>query len=520
MKTICSIVAFLLMSCACFAQPSITTSSSLPPGDTGAPYSQTLAATGGTSPYTWSLTAGSLPAGLSLSTAGVIAGTPIVTGTFGFSVTVTDAASLTGSQTFSLKIPYTQLTVTSPATLPAGVVNAAYSQTLAASGGYPPYAWLVASGTLPTGLALSSNGVLSGTPTTLGTSTFNINVVYGGIFYASQSFSLTIVGAALAVTTSSPLPSGATGTAYSQTLAATGDVPPYTWSVVSGALPPGLILSSSGAISGTPTASGTYIFAVQVQDSTSLTASQPFSLTVTAPGVLTRLGILSQLSAGAGWVTTIWLTNRSAAPVQTNLNFYGDDGNPLTLPLTVIQPGTSLQATRNTVPEVIAPNTTLVVVTGSLTANVEGWVDVLSDGALSGFAVFSNGSVEASVPLQSQIGSSISLYFDNTNGSSTAVAIANLSGTPAAITATVWDLNGNLVTAQPVAVPLTHNDANGNGHDAFMLPARLAMTANIRGIVQFQGNPGSASVPAGPLTGLGLKTDPNGLYTSIPTMLP
>jgi hypothetical protein len=257
-----------------------------------------------------------------------------------------------------------------------------------------------------------------------------------------------------------------------------------------------------------------------VQDTTALTASRTFSMTVTAAGVLPRLGIISQLSAGAGWVTTIWLINQSAAPVQTSLVFHGDDGTPLTLPFTVTQPTVITQVAASTLNETIAPNTTLVVATQPLASNVEGWVDVLGNGALNGFAVYSNGSVEASVPLQSLIETSFSLYFDNTNGGSTGVAIANLAGAPASITATVWDLNGNLVTLQPVAVPLTQNDANGNGHDAFELAARVAATANIRGIIQFQGNPGSQLVSPGQVTGLGLRTEASNLFTSIPTIVP
>jgi hypothetical protein len=191
----------------------------------------------------------------------------------------------------------------------------------------------------------------------------------------------------------------------------------------------------------------------------------------------------------------------------------------LSLPLTVTQPGVSQQVTAAALDRVIAPNTTLVVATGALASNVEGWVDVLSSGALSGFAVFRYaGASEAAVPLQSQIGTSISLPFDNTGGYSTGVAIVNLSGSPASISATVWDENGNQLLVQ--SVTLTKTDAAGNGHDAFMLPDRMAVTAGKRGIVQFRGNPGTPFVPAGALTGLGLKTDPNGLFTSIPTIVP
>jgi hypothetical protein len=379
---------------------------------------------------------------------------------------------------------------------------------------------VITSGALPAGFTIS-NGVIAGTPTTAGVSTFSVNVYDSNLHYASQTFTLTIASAPVAVAMPEILPQGATGAAYSETMAASGGVPPYAWSIASGALPPGLALSRAGVIAGTPTAGGTYIFAAQVQDNTYLTASQPFSLTVTAPGTLPRTGIISQIVAGAGWDTTIWLVNRTSAAVQASLVFHLDDGSSWNLALTVT-PQPSSQGP-GSVTATIAPNTTLVVATGVSAANspnVQGWADVLSNGALSGFAVFRDGgAAEAAVPLQTQIGTSISLPFDNTNGYSTGIALVNLSGSPASITATVWDQNGNQV-GKPLTVTLTKNDANGNGHDSFMLPDRLAVTAKIRGIVQFQGNPGTASVPAGQLTGLGLHTDPNGLFTSIPTIVP
>ncbi len=85
----------------------------------------------------------------------------------------------------------------------------------------------------------------------------------------------------LNITTTS-LPSATVGTAYSQTLTATGGTTPYTWSRSSGTLPPGLTLSSAGIISGTPTTAGSFSFTVQVTDSPSATDTQPLSLTVSA----------------------------------------------------------------------------------------------------------------------------------------------------------------------------------------------------------------------------------------------
>jgi hypothetical protein len=497
----------------------INTTSPLPSGLSGTPYSRTLSATGGVLPYSWAITAGSLPAGIILSPSGLVSGSAQSTGAFSFTATLTDALGATGSQVFSLTINFTALVISTPATLPGDLVGEAYTETIVATGGLPPYTWQITSGSLPPGLSLSSTGVISGTPTTAGTSTFTIYISYASIFYASQTFTLIVGGTPVSVATAATLPEGSTGVAYSQTLAAAGGVPPFTWSVLSGTLPPGLTLSAAGVISGMPTVGGNYAFAAQVEDSTSTTASRTFGLTVTSAGALPREGIIPQVATGGGWTTTIWLINRTAAPVQTTLVFHADDGTPLTLPFNITQAGTSSEANASTLNEVIGPNTTLVVATEAQATNVEGWADVLSNGTLSGFAVFQNGAVaEAAATLQTQIGNSISLPFDNTGGYSTGVAIANLAGAQANLTAIVWDQNGNQLASVPVT--LTDLDPNGNGHDSFMLPARLPATAGIRGIVQFVGNPGTAQVPAGQLTGLGLRADTNGLFTSIPTIVP
>src|SRR5207249_4718900 len=152
--------------------------------------------------------------------------------------------------------------------LPSGTVGTSYSQTLAATGGTPPYAWSVISGSLPAGLTLNvTSGAISGTPTTAGTSNFTVQVRDSERGEASKAFTLTINSTAppLSITTTSPLAGGTAGTAYSQTLAATGGAPPYGWSVISGSLPAGLTLNTtSGAISGTPTTAGTSNFTVQL----------------------------------------------------------------------------------------------------------------------------------------------------------------------------------------------------------------------------------------------------------------
>src|SRR5262245_4827215 len=158
------------------AQPlSITTASPLPAGVRGTPYSLTLAATGGTKPYTWSVLSGALPAGVSLNaSSGVISGTPTVAGTASFTIRVASSGTTeVANKDFTLAIA-APLTITT-SSLAAGNVTLAYLVQLNASGGTPPYNWSIASGQLPAGLALVGS-TIAGTPLSEGISTFMVRV--------------------------------------------------------------------------------------------------------------------------------------------------------------------------------------------------------------------------------------------------------------------------------------------------------------------------------------------------------
>src|SRR5882762_6535397 len=137
---------------------SFTTASPLPSGTVGVGYSQTIAVTGGTAPYIWSITAGSLPSGLALSsTTGAIGGTPTSPGSFTFTVQVTDSAAATASQAYTLAVgsPGSPLSIVNASTLPSGTVGATYSLVFPATGGTLPYSWSVSNGALPSGLTLN-----------------------------------------------------------------------------------------------------------------------------------------------------------------------------------------------------------------------------------------------------------------------------------------------------------------------------------------------------------------------------
>jgi hypothetical protein len=253
------------------------TTTSLPAAVQGAPYSQTLAASGGKLAYTWSVSSGGLPSGLTLnSSTGVISGNlPSTAGPVNFTVQVTDQGSPAQVASKALSIPVvSQLTVSNTSLFTQGVVGQAFSQSLASSvaGGTPPYNWALAVGSnpLPPGLALGGDGTISGSPTAAASYNFTVQVTDAGNpgQLATGSVSLTVVPV-LSITTTS-LPDAQAGTAYSQTLASTnGSGLSRSWSVVSGTLPGGLTLNAStGTIIGTPTAvAGSSSFTVQVADS-------------------------------------------------------------------------------------------------------------------------------------------------------------------------------------------------------------------------------------------------------------
>lgn len=268
--------------------PLAITTTSLSPGYTGIAYSQTLQATGGIPSYQWSIASGSLPSGLTLNpSTGAITGTPAASGTSSFTIKVTDSqtptpASATANLSITITNPPLQITTT---TLPEGVINAAYSSTafLTATGGTAPYTWSISLGSLPNGLQLnSSTGQITGTPTQTGTAAFTAKVTDSSTPTQTTTANLSItINNPLAITTTT-LPAGSVGTTYSATLAASGGVPPYSWTVSSGDLPAGLSLSkTTGVISGTPTAAAISNFTINATDSESPAEVTSANLSIT-----------------------------------------------------------------------------------------------------------------------------------------------------------------------------------------------------------------------------------------------
>ena len=286
-------------------------------GQTTAPnaYSATIAVSraGAAGPnVTFAVTAGSLPPGLTASassgTSTAITGNPTRTGTFNFTIKATDGG-LTSTMAYQITVtvqgPPDQLVCNASVNggflengvcvLPDSVVGLPYQGHLVTShqaGG----SLSVVSGSLPAGLSLpatfsGSGDIAGGTPTTAGGSSFTVQGTgdQGQPLYQAYSIAvdqnqpLTIVLHAIGST----LSPGMVGGAYAQNFFLSGGAAPYTWSVASGQLPPGLSLrtfsdprDASDELAGTATTAGTYTFTMRLTDYNGQQATQQFSLTI------------------------------------------------------------------------------------------------------------------------------------------------------------------------------------------------------------------------------------------------
>ena len=252
------------------------TISGTPPGATwGSAYAFDFSGTGnGTLSY--AMTAGALPTGVLLSSTGSLSGTPTVVGSFNFTVTLTDQTSQVVSLPTSLTVTGTPLSITG--TPPTGAYGQSYTFGFSSTGnGARTFA--ITAGALPANVMLSPTGTLNGVPLAVGTFNFTVTLTDAANETFSLPRSILITGTPISITGAPP--SGVVGTAYAFSFIGTGNGL-LTYTLDAGALPPGIGLSPTGTLSGTPGAEGIFPISVRITDATAQTMAHAAALVIQA----------------------------------------------------------------------------------------------------------------------------------------------------------------------------------------------------------------------------------------------
>ena len=260
----------------------------------------------------WSATG--LPAGVTVNPSTGLVGTPTVAGTYSVTITVTDSQSPNQQATKTLTLNVNDAIAITTPTLNSGVVGSPYNQTLTGNGGTScTYAW--SANGLTAGLAISSSGVITGTPIVVGSYTVVVTLLCGSLS-TNKTYTLVIVGGTLTITTPSLLPAQ-WSVPYSSPVVGTGGTAPYSWT--SSGLPIGLFISpTTGVISGTPTQTGTFNVTVRLYDSSGLTTYKNYPLTVTvgAKNILPSNPGLIYNFAEASWANNPFVNARVLAAAK------------------------------------------------------------------------------------------------------------------------------------------------------------------------------------------------------------
>ena len=249
-------------------------------GTVGVAVTDTITASG-TVPMSFAVTAGALPVGLALSTGGELTGVPTTAETANFTVTASNSTGIDDVQPFTMVVQPAPASPLITSLAPNdGTVGVAYTFAVTASG-FPAPAFTVTIGTLPDGLTLdAASGVIEGTPTTLGMSTFTITASNAeGSDDVEYEIDILPVPVAPVITSASPA-GGTVGVGYFHTFTASG-TPAATFTVTSGALPAGIIVSGA-SLTGNPTTVGSSTFEITASNGTSPDSTQTYVVEIVA----------------------------------------------------------------------------------------------------------------------------------------------------------------------------------------------------------------------------------------------
>jgi hypothetical protein len=255
-----------------------------PHAEVGMVYSYLIGSHAGCLPHRLEILSGELPPGLSIRRIAldkhVVEGVATEAGTFSAWIALKDCDNHSAETLFTFDVWERRWGI-STQSLHAASVGSPYSATLEGSGLPSDVTWEVTAGTLPAGLTLSADGVISGTATATGSSTFTVKATakeknFGPTRVDSKQLTLNVVS--LAASASRKV--AEVGVRFSSSLLGTGGQAPYTWSATG--LPAGLAVTSAGAITGVPARAGSYSVGLHLVDANGSDASVQVKLVVRA----------------------------------------------------------------------------------------------------------------------------------------------------------------------------------------------------------------------------------------------
>jgi large repetitive protein len=299
-----------------YTVPSAPTISTATAGDSSASLSWTAPSNGGSAITSYVVTPyiGTVAQSTQTFTAtnGTVTGLTVGTA-YTFKVAARNLAGTGPSSTASTSVTPNAAPTLTFATPPSGEKGASYSDQLTVNNGTGPFSWSLASGSLPGGVTLNaSTGLLSGVPTGSGIASFTIQVSDGSNSVATKATTLTII--VDPTVTFSP-PAGQVSVAYSQLPAVSGGTSQYSWTISSGSLPGGLTLNAStGAVSGTPTTVGSYLFMISATDADGQTGTLAVTIVIgVGPIVIAQSASPVPVVAGAAEAYTVTITNTATS---------------------------------------------------------------------------------------------------------------------------------------------------------------------------------------------------------------